>query len=44
MIKLTPELQALALVCTATALMWIPYTLARIATRGLMGLQSKQKL
>lgn len=35
MIKLTPELQALALVCTSTALMWIPYTLARIATRGL---------
>lgn len=35
MLRLTPELQALALICTATALMWVPYTLARIATRGL---------
>jgi uncharacterized MAPEG superfamily protein len=33
--KLTPELYILALVATATALMWIPYMLARIATRGL---------
>jgi uncharacterized MAPEG superfamily protein len=35
--KLTPELYFLTLVATATALMWIPYTLARIATRGVMG-------
>jgi uncharacterized MAPEG superfamily protein len=33
--KPTPELYALALVAAATALMWIPYMLARIATRGL---------
>jgi uncharacterized MAPEG superfamily protein len=33
--KLTPELYALALIAAATALMWIPYMLARIATRGL---------
>jgi len=32
--KPTPELFALTLVATATALMWIPYTLARMATRG----------
>lgn len=32
---LTPELYLLALVATATALMWIPYMLARIFTRGL---------
>ncbi|MEW9623372.1 MAPEG family protein [Rhodanobacter geophilus] len=33
--KLTPELHALALAATATALMWIPYMSARILTRGL---------
>lgn len=32
--KLTPELYCLTLVAAATVLMWIPYTLARIATRG----------
>lgn len=32
--KLTPELHFLALVTTATALMWIPYMTARIFTRG----------
>jgi len=31
---LTPELHILALVATATVLMWIPYMLARILTRG----------
>jgi uncharacterized MAPEG superfamily protein len=36
MIKFTTELQYLALVCSATALMWVPYTLARIMTRGVM--------
>lgn len=30
----TPELYYLALVATATVLMWIPYILARILTRG----------
>ena len=30
----TPELYYLALVALATALMWIPYMLARIVTRG----------
>lgn len=34
--KLTPELYALTLVASATILMWIPYTVARIFTRGLM--------
>ena len=32
--KLTPELHALTLVVVATALMWVPYVLARILTRG----------
>ncbi|MFT4438440.1 MAPEG family protein [Caballeronia sp. 15715] len=32
--KLTPELYVLALIAAATALMWIPYMLARIVTRG----------
>ena len=34
--KLTPELYFLALVAFATALMWIPYLLARIGIRGLL--------
>ena len=34
--KLTPELYALVLVAFATALMWIPYLVARIGLRGLM--------
>ena len=34
--KLTPELYALTLVASATVLMWIPYILARIVTRGLV--------
>jgi len=32
---MTPELHLLALVAVATVLMWIPYMLARIFTRGL---------
>lgn len=32
----TTELQCLTWVCLATALMWIPYILARMATRGIM--------
>jgi uncharacterized MAPEG superfamily protein len=32
--KLTPELHVLALIVTVTVLMWIPYMLARILTRG----------
>ncbi|HEY1999059.1 MAPEG family protein [Paraburkholderia sp.] len=35
--KLIPELYFLTLVAVATILMWVPYTLARIMTRGLMG-------
>jgi uncharacterized MAPEG superfamily protein len=34
--KLTPELYFLTLVASATILMWVPYTLARIVTRGLI--------
>jgi uncharacterized MAPEG superfamily protein len=34
--KMTPELYALTIMAFATVLMWMPYTLARIATRGLM--------
>jgi uncharacterized MAPEG superfamily protein len=34
--KLTPELHVLTLTATATLLMWLPYMLARIMTRGLM--------
>ncbi|MGE7472617.1 MAPEG family protein [Bosea sp. NPDC003192] len=34
--KLTPELYCLTLTAAATVLMWIPYMLARIMTRGLM--------
>lgn len=33
--KMTPELYALTIVAVATVLMWVPYTLARIITRGL---------
>ncbi len=33
---ITPELHILTLVATATAVMWIPYTVARVLTRGLM--------
>jgi uncharacterized MAPEG superfamily protein len=36
MTTLTPELFDLCLAVTMTALMWVPYTVARIATRGLM--------
>jgi uncharacterized MAPEG superfamily protein len=32
--KITPELDVLALVATITVLMWVPYMLARILTRG----------
>jgi uncharacterized MAPEG superfamily protein len=34
--KFTPELYSLTLVTSATILMWIPYTAARIMTRGLL--------
>jgi uncharacterized MAPEG superfamily protein len=34
--KLTPELYFLTMAAVATILMWIPYTVARIFTRGLM--------
>lgn len=34
--KFTPELQVLTLTATVTLLMWIPYTIARAMTRGLM--------
>ncbi|CAO3420613.1 MAPEG family protein [Azospirillum endophyticum] len=32
----SPELYFLTLIATATVLMWVPYTVARIFTRGLM--------
>ena len=35
LLKLTPELTCLVLVASATVLMWVPYTVARILTRGL---------
>ena len=34
-VKYTPELTALTIVTTATALMWIPYVVARMRARGL---------
>lgn len=34
--KFTSELYFLTLIASATILMWIPYTLARILTRGIM--------
>lgn len=34
--NLTPELHVLALVATATLLMWIPYMAARMLTRGIV--------
>jgi uncharacterized MAPEG superfamily protein len=34
--KLTPELYFLTITALATILMWVPYTIARILTRGLM--------
>jgi uncharacterized MAPEG superfamily protein len=36
--KYTPELYALTLISTATALMWVPYVLARLKTRGLVAI------
>lgn len=33
----TPELHALVFIAAATLLMWVPYTLARMAKRGIMG-------
>jgi uncharacterized MAPEG superfamily protein len=35
-VKYTPELYALTLISAATALMWIPYVLARMTTHGVM--------
>ena len=35
-VKYTPELHALTLISTATALMWVPYVLARMTTHGVM--------
>jgi uncharacterized MAPEG superfamily protein len=35
-VKYTPELYSLTLISTATALMWVPYVLARMTTHGLM--------
>lgn len=34
--KYTPELYSLALISTATALMWVPYVLARMTTNGVL--------
>jgi uncharacterized MAPEG superfamily protein len=33
--KYSPELYALTIISAATAIMWVPYVLARLATRGL---------
>jgi uncharacterized MAPEG superfamily protein len=35
-LKYTPELYALTVVSTATALMWVPYVVARMTTHGVM--------
>jgi hypothetical protein len=35
-VKYTPELYSLTLISTATALMWVPYVLARMTTHGVM--------
>jgi uncharacterized MAPEG superfamily protein len=35
-VKYTPELYCLALISTATALMWVPYVLARMTTHGVL--------
>ncbi|MFK3822196.1 MAPEG family protein [Pseudomonas yamanorum] len=34
--KITPELVSLGIIALATSLMWVPYVLARINTRGLV--------
>jgi uncharacterized MAPEG superfamily protein len=34
--KYTPELYSLTVISTATALMWVPYVVARMATHGVM--------
>jgi uncharacterized MAPEG superfamily protein len=35
-VKFTPELYSLTLVSAATALMWVPYVVARMTTHGVM--------
>jgi uncharacterized MAPEG superfamily protein len=35
-VKYSPELYSLTLISTATALMWVPYVLARMTTHGVM--------
>jgi uncharacterized MAPEG superfamily protein len=35
-VKYTPELYSLTLISIATALMWVPYVLARMTTHGVM--------
>ena len=35
--KLTPELTWLAIIATATALMWLPYVLESFVSRGILG-------
>jgi uncharacterized MAPEG superfamily protein len=35
-VKYTPELYSLALISTATALMWVPYVLARMTANGVL--------
>jgi hypothetical protein len=36
--RYTPELYAVTLIATATVLMWVPYVLARLKTRGLVAM------
>jgi hypothetical protein len=35
-VKYTPELHSLVLISTATALMWVPYVLARMTSHGVL--------
>jgi uncharacterized MAPEG superfamily protein len=36
--RMTPELRALVVITTATALMWLPYVTARLRARGVLAL------
>ncbi len=40
-VKYTPELYALTVITTATALMWVPYVIARLTARGLSAIANR---
>jgi uncharacterized MAPEG superfamily protein len=40
-VRYTPELYALTVITTATALMWVPYVIARLAARGLSAIGNR---